>query len=233
MKRCFLLVVILSLVFASGAFAAATVNINTMNKPNITGGTILETSDESSETVKTESVAEKSVIVDDADTEAKAAARAIDPLTSADQAAIAALLQGMGFTGTASGIGGMIRDIELSSGSSQVIISIAYPSGSGERYLCAYNQNQGKWVIVPASGGSANDVDATAGPATFSVAKNGIYDQYAGLEGVQANRIRVSYAALLLPAKSSGSGCAVGSVGGLSAVLLLLVPALFVASRKK
>ena len=171
--------------------------------------------------------------VDAADAEAKAAARAIDPLTNADRAAIASLLQGMGFTGTAAGIGGMIRDIELSSGSSQVIISIAYPSGSGERYLCAYNQAEGKWVIVPTSGGSASDVDAAAGPATFTVAKNGIYDRYRGRDGVQANRIRVAYAAVLLPVTSSGSGCAVGSVGGLSAVLLLLVPALFVASRKK
>jgi hypothetical protein len=133
-----------------------------------------------------------------------------------------ALLGDLGFKGTEVFVGGTV-EILLDEPGGTAVITVEYPTGA-EKFLFAYDVEDG-WVQVV-------NGDAAAAPETFAVADSGAYDQLPGDDMM----VRVSYVASAKdaapqPGGSSG-GCAVGSVGGFSAMLLLLVPAVLLASKK-
>ncbi len=133
-----------------------------------------------------------------------------------------ALLEELGFDGDEMFLGGTV-EILLDEAGGTAVITVEYPSGD-EKFLFAYDVEDG-WVQV-------EDGDAAAAPETFAVADAGAYDQLPGDDTM----VRVSYVASAQDAApapgGSGGGCAVGSVGGFSAMLLLLVPAVLLASKK-
>ena len=134
------------------------------------------------------------------------------------------LLGSEGFSQTYAEGGNII--IQLSEGSSGINIAITYPSGGTIQTLLVFDNAQGKWVAVENS--SSGNLEAAAAPESLAVTDNGAYDQ-----DPTAGVVLASYAACTqVVGSGGGGGCALGSVGGLAAVILLLGPALFIFRRK-
>lgn len=150
----------------------------------------------------------------------------IEPIKDADKLALKKKLEADKYD-RATVYAGKVPIIVLSDDISKVTITISYPSGTGDQILFVYDRDKKVWL--KASSSSASSV-AVAGPATLDVDDNGIFDQ-----DPASGDILVSYAAALAvhdARDNGGSGCSVGTVGGASAVLLLLVPALLFVPRK-